>query len=327
MSSDQSIGTAATARVNTPFITYNGLDPIKKAVLDKIPVGCLRDKTDGEVSRAMTFANKVPKLEVHNNGTTTFHSWVKMMEPTLRIFARNRAEGIIKDTAEGSVEAYQRYFGYPWTPRDGYDKAELLEYSLAKDQREQDDIQIGNIIIATLDRKVILSILDGSPEAGSGKALWKKIHARFLAKGPGARTMVNTALITYNSTNKSVETIINELRAIFEHWLMTVGTEIDEQDKVSHLLRVLPPHLSHFVAIVGDQLQRDGTVTFDDVARRALYQDQMRLNQEQQMQWRNAIPAMDTGNQVPRLAIGYSAQNSQLVPTVTDCLPALSIVL
>lgn len=288
------------------FIKWPGSDPDKKRFLDMIVVGGLEGKFDGEMNRALTLAKSIVKLETRSDGLSNYYLWLRMVEPVIRVFASKRIDGLLKGTVEGSIEAYQRYYGYPAHLPSSLSAA-LLEPELAEQIRNDEDIHVGSLLMMTLSAQAMSSLMNSQTNTGSGVALWHAIHQRFVPQGAAARHMLQTMMLTYNPGSKTVDNIISDLRGLFEHWSHTVNTPLPESDKIDTLLRHLPAYMQAFKIMMFERVEDGVLNTFDDVARRALRHEQQRISDEYQSSWQSNLPST-FGQQAPQrplLGIGY----------------------
>ncbi|CAO1615839.1 unnamed protein product [Parajaminaea phylloscopi] len=292
-----------------PYIPSNDpdLSPADNAFLSGIQIGCFNDQETSELNKVLNYVRfTVPKLERKVNGVTTYYLWLRYAEQALHLFGRNRVLGFINGTIEGSVQAYQRYYGIPPINRDdGFIRPELLSKELALQKQREDDMRAAAALMASFDTSVHPLLLGDSINHSSIKCLWKTIRDKCVPSGPTARNMVQNMIIQYTPGNKSVETIIHDLRQLYFHYYTTRGKAMDEEDKISHLLRCLPSFMNDFKTTVNYHLEGDNSVDFEHIATRAVSQAQTRYNEEMQRQY---IMTPTMGHQ-PQFPVTNQQQN------------------
>ncbi|CAO1615518.1 unnamed protein product [Parajaminaea phylloscopi] len=287
----------------------------ENAYLSSIQVGCLLDVVSNETNRIFNYIRgSVPKLQMLPNGVSTYYHWSRYIEQALHLYGKNRVSGFINGSIEGSIPAYQRYFGTPPT-LDGGARVlgpKLLPAELAEFRRKEDDMEAAAAIMGSLHVSIHNLLLGEKINNSSAVELWKMIREKCVPSGPHARNLVQNMILQYNPANKSVETIVQELRQLFYHYLTTRGKPVEEEDKISHLLRCLPQSMNNFKTTVNYLLEdTDKSAEFESIAVKAIAHAQSILNEEMQRQF-YLTPTPTMGHQ-PSFPVPGGTQNQLLL--------------
>lgn len=198
----------------------------------------------------------------------------------------NRAVGLLRGTVEGSISAYQRYYG---TPSTGNQSATPATKAYAHQMRCHEDRFIGCFLLQHIKFGPNVPVLSEDGSDDSGTSIFQALREWFIPNRGAAVQITDTKLHNINPNGKSVRVVINELNAIFYEFFQATGTSFNDQDKLNHLMRIgsRMPHISQIVQVLVSEIADDyrgQVVSYDVVKRRLMAVEDAQVSQVFQLQ-------------------------------------------
>lgn len=210
--------------------------------LNSIQIGCCNGNVEYE---------NLVKLQGYEKFTgSNWQAWHRSMLMALGTINFKRAQAILRNTVEATVDAYQRYFG---TPATATQPAKLATKFLAQQMREKEDHFIGCFLTQHIKSGPNIPILfEDEGVSDSGSSIYHALRDWYLPNRGAAIQITDTKLHNITSVGKSVRAIINELNGIFYEYYQATGTSFDDHHKLNHLLRITGriPHVAHISQVI-----------------------------------------------------------------------------
>lgn len=203
-----------------------------KACLDSIVVGCVGDSTN-EWTNLHKVASSLPKLDGRN-----WTEWSRVFRTFIQgHISYGRGIGLLEGTAQGSIPAYQRYFG---TRATSTKEAALTTEELASQARDREESNLAIALYSTVEASQHLLLVSSDPTAsGKGSTMWKELVKKFTAVPMIAESVLTSKLENFvPNPELGVGPNIDQLKVLFRDLQIHANSTVSPTLRVHYLLKM-----------------------------------------------------------------------------------------